>query len=184
MNTLKNILAALAVLAAGVLVGWCSRGRFAPDINVVTKTDTLILRDTNIYFAPPPIFSDIDIDDRIEVAPSDIIIKTDSLVVLPVEVKRYKGDDYEVQVSGYNPKIDWVNVFPETKYITKTMTDNRRNSLYLSGEMTYSNRFATSALLTYEYRWKFISLGIGAGYEFVGNKPVLMAKVTIPVFKW
>lgn len=190
-----NILYILAVLAVGILIGWLCRGRLGPDIDRLgplidrfgpgTKTDTTIVIDTNIYINPPAISFDIGItEETIEVPSSEIIIKNDSLVVLPMQTKRYKGKDYELEISGYSPNLDWINIFPETKYVTNNIVDNRRNMLYLSGEMIYSSRFMTSVLLNYEYRWKYISLGASVGYEFINQIPIVTGKIIIPLKRW
>lgn len=81
--------------------------------------DTVYMRDTNIYNFPD-IFTEIVIaNDAIEIPADSLIIKDDSLVVLPITQKHYKGKDYEAWISGYKPVLDSIWVFPETTYITK-----------------------------------------------------------------
>ena len=54
-------------------------------------------------------------------------IKPDTAFVempVPIEVKTYggkDGDEYEAQVSGWNPSLDWIAVYPRTITITQTI---------------------------------------------------------------
>ena len=40
-------------------------------------------------------------------------------VPVPIEVKTYKGEDYEAQVSGWHPSLDYIKTFPKTITITE-----------------------------------------------------------------
>lgn len=48
------------------------------------------------------------------------IIVKDSLVYIhiPTEQKIYKGENYKAAVSGYNPTLDWIEIYEQTKTIT------------------------------------------------------------------
>ena len=114
-----QIFICLIMILCGFLVGKsCSDTHYRCSSEMTVKTDTLTLRDT--IREPFPLLVDVRItEDAIEAPLADIVIREDSLVVLPVEVKTYEGEDYKAQVSGYKPKLDWIEVFPEVKYITK-----------------------------------------------------------------
>ncbi len=180
----KYFTVCLAVCVSGFLAGRCSSYRhLAPDISVVTRTDTVVVRDT--VREPFPLLVDVRItEDAIEAPLADIVIREDSLVVLPMEVKTYEGENYRAQVSGYRPQLDWIEVYPETRYITKTISDSRRNMLYVSGELMYSDRFTTAALLMYWHQWKYLSLEAGAGYDTVSDGAVIAVRVRLPLFRW
>lgn len=48
--------------------------------------------------------------------PSDNI-RDSAAVVIPITQKRYEGDDYRAYVSGYEPRLDSIFVFPKTTVI-------------------------------------------------------------------
>lgn len=82
------------------------------------KPDTLIVRDTVTVEFPVPILTTI--TDTILVAYPDIVIIHDTTFVqLPKERKEYSGKDYRAVVSGFQPSLDLIQVFPETKTITQ-----------------------------------------------------------------
>jgi len=168
----------------GFLAGRCSEhDNFRDHPEMAVKADTITLRDTIREVFPMVVDVAISEDD-IEVPVTDIVIRNDSLVVLPIEVKTYEGKDYRAQVSGYRPQLDWIEVFPETRYITSTVWDNRRNQLAVVGEMMYSDRFTTAVLLTYQRQWKYAALEVGAGYDAINSKAVVKAGVRIPFARW
>lgn len=54
---------------------------------------------------------------------TDTVARVDTVYVeVDREQKTYKSEDYELAVSGYDPKLDWIKVFPTTTEITKTIT--------------------------------------------------------------
>lgn len=168
----------------GFLAGRCSgHDHFPSGKEGFVTTDTLTLRDT-IREAFPMVVDVTISEDDIEIPVSDIVIRDDSLVVLPIEVKTYEGDNYRAQVSGYRPQLDWIEVFPETRYITSTVWDNRRNQLAVVGEMMYSDRFTTAVLLSYQRSWKYAVLEAGAGYDAINNNAVVKVGVRIPFARW
>ena len=81
-------------------------------------SDTIIVRDTLLIDHPIVVEKE---KIRTEYIPlKDTIRITDSLYIpIPIEAKIYKGEDYEAQVSGYHPELDWVRVFPQTTTITQ-----------------------------------------------------------------
>ncbi len=183
MKTTYRILALLIIAALCFLAGSLMGHRMPGKGEVIIKTDTLTLRDT--LHIPYPLLVDVTIsEDDIKVPMEDIIIRNDSLAVLPMEVKSYEGEGYRAQISGYKPQLDWIETFTETKYITKTVTDNRKNMFYFSGEIMYHGNISASALLMYQRNWKHISLQTGTGYDFIGNQIIISAGIKIPVAKW
>lgn len=49
-------------------------------------------------------------------------VKEPVYVPLPITQKEYKTDDYRLSISGYNPNLDYIEVYRRTEYITKTIT--------------------------------------------------------------
>lgn len=97
--------------------------RMEPEID--ERTDTLYLKDTNIYRFPDMV-SEITIPEETIVIDDSLIIISDSVGVLPEQQKHYREDDYEAWVSGYKPRLDSIYVFPETRYITNEIQVKRK----------------------------------------------------------
>lgn len=77
------------------------------------KVDTLIQRDT--IRLEKPVFVTKYVDRVQLVKVTDTIRLKDTLyVAMEREVKGYEGKDYKAQVSGIDPCLDWIEVFPKT----------------------------------------------------------------------
>lgn len=129
------VLALVAALVAAVSVlSWRLGYRAACDSTVsatVTPPDTLIVRDTVTVELPVPILTTI-IDTILVVRPDIIIIHDTTFVRLPKERKEYSGADYRAVVSGYQPSLDLIQVFPETKTVTQTVSAPSRKRSHWS----------------------------------------------------
>lgn len=183
MKTFYNVLALLAIIVISFLAGTLTRHIIQHEGGAVIITDTVTVLDT--MRIPYPIIVDVTIsEDMIEIPVAGITVKDDSIAVFPAEVRTYEGETYRAQVSGYRPNLDWIETFTETKYITNTIADNRKNMFYISGEIMYYGNMSAPALLTYQRNWKHISLQAGAGYDFIGNQIIISAGIKIPVVRW
>lgn len=125
---MKQFVCYIIVLVIGAAAGMflsriCHTSHPKPE--TIIRTDTLYLRDTNIYRFPDMI-SEITIPEETIIIHDSLIIISDSVGVLPVQQKHYREDEYEAWVSGYRPQLDSCRVFPETKYVTKTVQDMRK----------------------------------------------------------
>lgn len=125
---MRNTLIGLLLLVCGAVAGLLLPRifpvlRMGPEI--IERTDTLYLQDTNIYRFPDMV-SEITIPEETIVIHDSLIIMSDSVGVLPVQQKHYRGDDYEAWISGYRPRLDSIYVFPETRYITNEIQVKRR----------------------------------------------------------
>lgn len=79
--------------------------------NVETiRQDTLIVRDTLKFYKPKPIFVKSELD--------TLYINDTTFIELPKETKVYRDSTYEAQISGFQPNLDYISVFPKTTYIT------------------------------------------------------------------
>ena len=116
--------AALGIIALFVLSFLLGR-HTAGKQGIIEKTDTLIVVDTVRIAQPVPV--EVRVTDTMLVAVTDTVRQTDTVYVrVPKETKTYEGKDYKAQVSGYRPSLDWIEVYPETKYITKFVTPRKR----------------------------------------------------------
>lgn len=160
-RTLIEISVFIVMLIALVFCIW-QLGSYAKENKMLraiasAPCDTVYMRDTSIYNFPD-IFTEIVIaDDAIEIPTDSLVIKDDSLVVLPITQKHYKGKDYEAWISGYKSVLDSIWVFPETVYITKEI-----------------------AIKSKPKRW---GVGIQAGYGIAlpGGKPIFAPYIGVGI---
>lgn len=78
-------------------------------------TDTLVVRDTFTEYFPKPI-------EIIKWKDTTIYVNDTTYIILPIEKKRYTTENYDLTISGYNPTLESITVFPETKLIYQTAT--------------------------------------------------------------
>lgn len=125
MSTVKSILASIALLAVGILVGWLCRGVKPPQTEFVVNTDTLTVRDT-IIERHPVYVTQTKTDTMLVAVRDTTVIHDTTYIVLDREQKYYRGDGYEAWISGYRPRLDSIYVFPETRYITNEIKVKRK----------------------------------------------------------
>lgn len=85
------------------------------EINTVEVRDTVVIRDTVKFDNPTLIY--------VKSEPDTLYIESiDSTVVMNKETKVYRDSTYEAQISGFQPHLDHIKVFPNTTYITTEKT--------------------------------------------------------------
>lgn len=157
-----------------------------PQAEVMTRTDTLTLRDTIREIRP--VYVENARTDTMLVAVRDTLMLRDTLfVMVDREQRHYRGDGYEAWVSGYRPQLDSVWVFPETRYITTEtiFTEPRKcNSIALESSASWCGTWSLTLSLEYEHvtRWGYI--GAGAGYDVVAGRPYAGARIGLPLWRW
>ena len=126
MKTLPWILICLLL---GVVV-WMQCNSHEPQTRYV-KGDTVRIRDTIRDTIPKPaketpkrtdtVYLPILIDTA-----TDRTIEGDSVpVVIPITSKEYKTDDYRAVVSGYNPSLDFMEMYRDKEIITLPLIQKR-----------------------------------------------------------
>lgn len=157
------LLLVAALVAAVSVLSWRLGYRSAVAESIETpKADTLIVRDTVTVEYPVPILTTI--TDTLLVAYPDIVIIHDTTFVqLPKERKEYSGKDYRAVVSGYQPSLDLIQVFPETKVVTRTISvpSRKRSHLALSLQAGYGITFQDNRIIPLPY------IGAGLSYSIV-----------------
>lgn len=94
-------------------------------INTVEVRDTVVIRDTIKFDKPTPIY--------IKSEPDTLYIPSiDSTVVMNKETKVYRDSTYEAQISGFQPHLDHIKVFPKTTYITTEKTSYIENKKHFT----------------------------------------------------
>ena len=114
--------AALALAALLLLSGYLlgRRACRAPEPELVVQVDTLRIRDTLRIEKPVP--EEVRVVDTMLVAVTDTIRLSDTVYLrLPREIKQYEDSLFRAQVSGYRPSLDWIEVYPQTVYLTKVV---------------------------------------------------------------
>ena len=93
---------------------------------VVNKTDTVWKTDTFIVDNPIEVIRYKDKLVYVPVTDSVLIEKHDTTyIALQFEKVEYADSTYKAEVSGFQPKLDWIEVYPKTAYITNTIVERR-----------------------------------------------------------
>jgi hypothetical protein len=147
---MKKIIPYILVLIIGILLGHLWSIEHFSDTTKMIQTDTIVRLDTIIV--EKPVVVERTIKDSLLVEVHDTIRIHDTLyLALPRETKIYKGEDYLAEVSGYNPSLDRIEVYPKTKVVTESITHMNRNSLGLGLDMSYVGTTSIPIYLEYSY---------------------------------
>ena len=89
--------------------------------NVRTVTDTIVKRDT-ITSIPGTVYRTVALGEKtVKVVVHDTLCKTDTVTIsLPFVQKQYKDSSYSAWISGYEPSLDSIRVFPKTTIIRES----------------------------------------------------------------
>jgi len=166
---MKTILNYLGILLIGITIGIvCSlivRSKLADPIRTVIKYDTIRITEPQAEkiipvavkkFATVPTL--LTISDTIKV-PYYI---RDTLMI-PIEQKYYAGESYKAWVSGYNPKLDSLLIYQQTKTVTIEKTRQYKAELSLNGDMRMYSYTAISAGLEAELKVRGYGFVLGTG---------------------
>lgn len=133
MTTEQKQLAAIiatAIFLALLTCTWFSgyhKGRKSVKCPVIEKTDTIYRTDTHFVEKPVEVIKWKEKEDTVYVAVRDTIVRNDTAyVVLPREHKVYEDSTYKAEISGVEPRLDWIQVYQKTQVITTTVQDKRR----------------------------------------------------------
>lgn len=137
------------MIVLGMVGGWLCRSSLVDDTPIVQR-DTLVFRDT-IRESYPVEVSRETIDTMYVTLTDTIRIKEILYLPLPLDKKIYASDEYYTEISGYKPNLDYIEVFPKTKVVTKTIQPvTRRNALSIGIEASYCNTLSIPIFLEYE----------------------------------
>lgn len=114
-------------------------------VEIVTRVDTFIKKDTVTKWYPKPV--KVEVKDTIYLPIDSIKTEGDS-ILLPREEKTYTDDStYNVRISGFQPILEDITVYPRTMYITKEKT----------------------VTVTKKQHWNY-GVGVGFGYGMFNKK--------------
>ena len=147
---MKKILPYIIVIVLGMVIGWLCRGCFHADKTPIVQKDTIVYRDTIKERYPIEISKGV-VDTMLVVLRDTIRIHDTLFLSLPLEKKIYGNSEYYAEVSGYRPSLDYIEVFPKTKVITKTIQPTTKcNTLSVGVEASYMNALSLPIYLEYE----------------------------------
>lgn len=157
-------------------LGWSVRGCDNEQMQVrdtITDTVTFVKYDTVTYRQPVAVDSVVvrykmvkvelkennflESDDREDSFPTKDSVE----VEIPITQKTYKDSTYEAWVSGYEPNLDSIQVYPRTEYRTVTNTIKVRD----------------------DKRWG-IGIHCGVGYGIGGFTPYIGIGVQYNLIRW
>ena len=126
----------------------------APEaIQVVVKRDTLRLN---------PILKEIHkvTHDTIKIVMNDTIVRRDT-IYLEREQRIYEDEEYKAFVSGFQPRLDSIYVYPKTIYETKVSTRKEWR------RFTYGVQVGVGVVMPFNSSPSFGGyVGVGIGYNF------------------
>lgn len=165
-NSTKYLLSvmagAVAMMAASLAVSKCvSDSR--PDTEVVTVRDTVVVYDTVRFEKPVPRI--VRTVDTLLVSVADTVVVRDTVFVrIPMDTKIYVDSLYRLQVSGYQPQLDWIEVYPQTLTVREVQTitvspDRKRWGIGI--QVGYGAAVADRKVVLSPY------VGLGVSYHFI-----------------
>ena len=125
-----------------------------PEVIQVIKRDTLRLN--------TPILREIHkvTHDTIKIVMNDTIVRRDT-IYLEREQRIYEDEDYKAFVSGFQPRLDSICVYPKTIYETKVSTRKEWR------RFTYGVQAGVGVVMPFTSSPSFGGyVGIGIGYNF------------------
>lgn len=148
----------ILIVALAFCLGWCSRSSTkgnigkadtVTSIHVVTKVDV----DTQYILSPQPYLAYIDNSDTIHASDTCCHLR---------EYKEYQDSNYYAKVSGVQPRLDELRVYPK---------------------MVYETQYIYRDIVCKPKRW---GIGLSAGYGVgrYGLSPVLAVTVNYNLWNW
>ena len=132
---MKKIIIYIIIGALLLIVGYIfgrSRDNTKEDTTIVQR-DTTIVRDTVEIEKPAEVKTEY-IAEKILVEVRDTLWLHDTLYIqLPMQKKFYKEDTYYAEVSGYNPNLDYLEIYQRTITVTKTEREKEKKNYLAVG---------------------------------------------------
>lgn len=147
-------LAFLLVFVAGAALGVFGTSECFRDTTKMVETPDTVYVPETLEIPSPPVTEYIKIPYGIPVPvkESDTVRVHDTLYMyLDKEVKEYRDSNFFARVSGYQPSLDFIEIYPKTTIITKTeRIAPSKNSISLGMNVGYLNTFSIPIYLEYE----------------------------------
>ena len=204
---MKKILTYIIVITVSVVVGigigmFNLKRRLLKGDNIQSDTTTVTIYDTIHVKIPEPASArsvGIEVYPVVQVPVllyhSDTITKpyfVDNDLVIPISQRYYKNPRFEAWISGYNPRLDSLNIFAPTQIrtITNTVEKTYRNEFYVNADFRYFH-FTPDPMLTIGASLEYIrneryKIVVGAGLASIGSEVKMygMVGVSYRLFVW
>lgn len=159
----KESIIALAIITGAFSVTFMV-GRCSVDVTheVIEKSDTIIRTDTIKTKEPQEVEKEVVRYKYVPVTFSDTITMTDTVIqvkdsvaIIPISVKTYTdSSSYKAVVSGYDPKLESIEVYQKSTIINNTVAP-RRWSFGLQGGVYVTPVGVQPGIgIGFNYRWK------------------------------
>lgn len=146
---MKKYILLLAILVIGIVIGWlCRQSCIRPE--TIIQRDTLVRVDTMRELYPVSIREEI-VDTIYVPIEKTILIKDTLYLSLPLEKRSYKREDFYAEVTGYDPRLTYIEVYPKTVYLNESVGQSvtSRNTLSFGIEPSYLNTLSIPIYLEY-----------------------------------
>lgn len=146
---MKNLIY-IVILIVGIVAGMLLCRQFCiPERVIETQRDTIIVRDTLVVEKPVPV--KVTQKETLLVEVTDTLRVKDTLyITLPKEVKIYASDEYYAEVSGYQPSLDYLEIYQKNVVVSKTEIPKEKKN-YLAVGMDASWCIKPSIPIYLEY---------------------------------
>lgn len=173
---MKKIISVVVVLLVGMVIGWLCRPSVTNTV-VDIQRDTLVFHDT--IRIEKPVYIERTVKDSLLVVVKDTIVKNDTVYVrLPLEKRTYKRDEFYAEVTGYEPRLSYIEVYPKTVYVKEKETVTASNRLRLGVDMNYYSTPFIPIYLEYE---RMLHKNIGINARFFYDIPTRLYGVGVGV---
>lgn len=185
MEKIKSIITSVALIIGVWMIGFVIGKNHFRDATPMVQIDTLVVRDTVTIERPIPVQTTN--KEILYVAVHDTTRIHDTLyIMLQKESKTYSGEDYTARISGYEPSLDFIEVYPKTTTISKTETVMAKPSPWWYaidlgvdyGWIWGTNYFAPN--IGAEFGYKRVSLGAECGV----NIDLINKSIQTPQIYW
>ena len=163
MNNLK--IWAVSILTAflfGALASYFAvKGHFQAKLATLTPKEIQVVKRDTLRLNSP-ILREIHkiTHDTIKIVMNDTIVRRDT-IYLEREQRVYEDDEYKAFVSGFQPRLDSIYVYPKTIYETKVSTRKEWR------QFTYGVQVGVGVVMPFNSSPSFGGyVGIGIGYNF------------------
>ena len=148
---MKKIYLYIILLVLGAVIGMLLCRQCSHDVpETIIQRDTLVRVDTVKELYPVSIREEI--VDTLRIVVRDTVRISDTLYMdLPLEKRSYKREDFYAEVTGYDPRLTYIEVYPKTVYINESVGQSvtSRNALSLGIEPSYMNTLSIPIYLEY-----------------------------------
>ena len=116
------------------MVGYLLGIRNRKPSETIVQKDTVVLFDTLKIVEPAEVKKE-----TVLVEVRDTLWKHDTCyIALPLEKKTYKREDFYAEVTGYEPRLTYIEVYPKTETISKTeIVKEKKNSISVGLETSW-----------------------------------------------